>query len=380
MSDFPQQNRLIRKETALGTIREIAVPNQYIGLQMLAPFLSVASDDVIFDFAKGLADGLAPARAEDAESELAQKDLLFGGQGRAAVIDWAHKDHYTASDVTRYRESLMVQARLGSAVPLPLTVGNMVSDFRTKLAREDGLRRRKLDNRIEWLIMQAMSTGGISYNDGKIKFAVDYGRPAGQQNQAPAGGLWSLTTSDPIGDILAMQEYMFDLYGVRITRAITSRKVLNSVMNSDRFIARSGMAVSPIAGGTVLDPNYIMDGWGPAAALAVIERQTGVRFTEYDATYSTRPIGDKNITRNRFLPQHSVIFLPDENDLSEISNEIGFGKTLTSPHPEGNWQSGFYEWEEETKDPWGLNRGTGIKAFPVFPHMDLTFKMDVLAP
>ena len=52
---------------------------------------------------------------------------------------------------------------------------------------------------------------------------------------------------------------------------------------------------------------------------------------------------------------------------------------LTSPHPEGNWQPGFYEWEQETKDPWGLNRGTGVKAFPVFPHMDLTFTMDVLA-
>lgn len=376
---FPSQDRLIRKETALGTIREIAPPLQHIGLSLLAPFLEVASDDVIFDFAKGLADGLAPARAEDAESELAQKDLLFGGQGRAAVIDWAHKDHYTASDVTRYRESLMVQARLGSDVALPLTVGNMVSEFQTKLAREDGLRRRKLDNRLEWLIMQAMSTGGISYNDGKIKFAVDYGRPAGQQDQAPAGGLWSLTTADPIGDILAMQEYMFDLYGVRMTRAITSRKVLNSIMNSDRFIARSGMAVSPIAGGTALDPNYIMDGWGPAAALAVLARQTNVSFTEYDAVYRTRPIGSATITNNRFLPQNAIIFLPDADDLSEITNEIGFGKTLTSPHPEGNWQPGFYEWEEETKDPWGLNRGTGIKAFPVFPHMDLTFKMNVLA-
>lgn len=376
---FPAQDRLIRKETALGTIREIEPPKQHIGLRVLAPFLEVASDDVIFDFAKGLADGLAPARAEDAESELAQKDLLFGGQGRAAVIDWAHKDHYSASDVTRYREGLLVQASMGSNVSLPLTVGNMVSEFQTKIVREDALRRRKLDNRLEWMIMQAMSTGGITYNDGKIKFTVDYGRPVGQQDQAPAGGLWSLTTSDPIGDILGMQELMLALYGVRMTRAITSRKVLNNVMKSDRFIARSGMAISPIAGGTKLDPNYIMDGWGPTAAQAVIERQTGVTFTDYDAVYRTRPIGSTSITNNRFLPENAIIFLPNEDDLSEITNQIGFGKTLTSPHPEGNWQPGFYEWEEETKDPWGLNRGTGIKAFPVFPHMDLTFKMVVLA-
>lgn len=310
MAPFPPQDRLIRKEVALGTIREMEPPLQHIGLRLLAPFLEVASDDVIFDFAKGLTDGLAPARAEDAESELAQKDLIFGGTGRAAVLDWAMKDHYSASDVSRYRESLMVQGRLGSDVALPLTVGNMVSDFRAKVAREDALRRRKLDNRLEWLIMQAMSTGGISYNDGKIKFTVDYGRPAAQHDQAPAGGLWSLTTSDPIGDIIAVQEYMYDTYGVRMTRAITSRKVLNSIMNSDRFIARSGLAVSPTAGGTVLDPQYLIDGWGPQAAQAVVERQTGLAFIEYDSVYRTRNVGGSTITNNRFLPQNSVIFLP----------------------------------------------------------------------
>jgi hypothetical protein len=379
MTTFPSQDRLIRKEVALGTIREMEPPTQHVGLRLLAPFLEVASDDVIFDYAKGLTDGLAPARAEDAESELAQKDLLFGGTGRAAVIDWALKDHYSASDVTRYREGLMVQSRLGVNVPLPLTVGSMVEDFRGKVAREDALRRRKLDNRIEWLILTAMSTGGISYNDGKITFNVDYGRPSGQHNQAPAGGLWSLTTSDPIGDILAMQEFMYDTYGVRMTRAVGSRKALNAMMNSERFIARSGLAISPVAGGTVLDPNYLMDGWGPEAAKAVVSRATGVTFIEYDAVYRTRPVGGSTITNNRFMPQNQVLFLPDPNDVAELDDAIGFGRTLTSPHPEGNWQPGFYEWEQETKDPWGLDRGTGIKAFPVFPHMDLTFTMLVLA-
>lgn len=99
------QDRLVRKEVALGTIREIAPPSQHIGLAQVAPFLNVESDDVIFDYAKGLTDGMAPARAEDAESELAQKDTTFVGIGRASILDWAIKDHYVASDVTRYREA-----------------------------------------------------------------------------------------------------------------------------------------------------------------------------------------------------------------------------------------------------------------------------------
>lgn len=375
---YPSIDRLVRKEVALGTIRDLEPPQAHIGLRLFAPWLEVGSDDVIFDFAKGLADGLAPARAEDAESELAQKDLLFGGTGRAALIDWAHTDKYSPSDVTRYRESLLIQARLGSDVNLTPFTGNSVAEFQAKVARDDAMRRRKLDNRIEWLIMQAMSTGAISYNDGKIKFSVDFGRPAGQHNQAPPGGLWSLTTSDPIGDIFGVQDFMRDTYGVNIRRALTSRKVMNSMMNSDRFIARSGMVV----GGTPnapIDLNYVMDGWGPTAARSVVERQTGVTFIEYDAVYRTRPIGSSTFTNNRFFPENVVLFLPDAADIAEIDDTpLGFGRTLTSPHPEGNWQAGFYEWEQETRDPWGLDRGTGVKAFPVFPHLDLTFSMAVL--
>lgn len=375
------QDRLIRKEVALGTIREQEPPQQHIGTRIVAPWMEVATDDVIFDYARGLTDGMAPARAEDAESELAQKDLLMGGTGRASVIDWALKDHYTASDVMRYREALMIQGRIAgvnSISDTPVTVESTISEFRAKIARDDLLRRRKLDNRVEWLIMRAIEDGSIVYNDGKIKFTVAFGRPANQQNQAPAGGLWSTTTSDPIGDIMAVQEYMYNLYGIRMTRAITSRRVLNSIVNSDRFAARTGMVV----GGTPSSPidlNYLVSGWGPSAAQEILERQTGIQFTEYDAVYRTRPVGSTTVTNHRFLSDNKIYFLPDPADVDELDDTIGFGRTLTSPHPEGLWQPGFYEWERETVDPWGLDRGTGVKAFPLFPHLEWTYTMSVLA-
>lgn len=376
MPTFPSVDRLVRKEVALGTIREYQPPLQHIGLDQLAPFMEVASDDVIFDYARSLTDGLAPARAEDAESELAQKDLLYGGVGRASVLDWALKDHYSASDVMRYRESLMLNSRLGvNGIDLeaPVTIQATLEEFRTKLARDDALRRRKLDNRLEWMIMTAMETNGISYNDGRIKFTVTFGRPGGQTNQAPAGALWNLDTSDPIGDIIAVQNFMFDTYHVRINRAITSRKVLLSILNSSRFAARAGLTGG--TGGAPVDPRYLIDGWGPEAALAVVERQTGLRFQQYDAVYRTRPVGSGTITNNRFLSENKIYFLPDPADVDALDDAIGFGKTLTSPHPEGNWAPGFYEWEQDTKDPWGTDRGTGIKAFPVFPHMEWTYTM-----
>ena len=103
-------DRLVRKEVALGSIRERPIPGDHIGLNQIAPFLGVDSDDVIFEYiGNNIQETLAPARAEDAESELAQKDMFMGGEGRASIIDWALKDRYIASDVTRYRDALILQ-------------------------------------------------------------------------------------------------------------------------------------------------------------------------------------------------------------------------------------------------------------------------------
>lgn len=372
------QDRIVRKEVALGTIREIKPPLAHIGLSTIAPFLSVQSDDVIFSYVTPDVDGLAPARAEDAESEMATKDATVG-TGRASIIDWAIKDHYDPSDVTRYREFLALAELAAGGGGFPLTLGTMTSDFPGKVARDTALRRRKLDNRLEWLIMQALVTGGISYNDGKIKFAVDFARPAAQTNAAPAGGVWSSVNADPIGDTLAMQDFMRTTYGVTgMTRAIASRKVINSILNSDKFAARSGMTGA--TGGKPVDPRYLIDGWGPEAAKAVYQRATGVTIQEYDAVYRTRSIGSTVTVNNRFMPENVIIFLPSDADISELSDtQIGFAKTLTSPHAEGNFTSGYYEWERDTVDPWSHDVGTGIKAFPVFPHLETSYTMQVLA-
>lgn len=375
-------DRLVRKETSLGAIREKPVPNDHIGLQ-IAPFLDVPTDDVIFEYIKGgLQEGLAPARAEDAEAELAQKDELLYGSGRAAVIDWSLKDKYTASDVTRFREDLLLQQK-ASGVLGTLNynfVGRQVADFQARIARHDSLRRRKLDNRIEWLVMSALQDGLLTYNDGKIKFTVNYGRPAGQNNQAPAGGLWGTTTSDPIGDLLAVNTTMLNTYGVKLRRGLISTRILNNIWKSDRFLSAVGM---PIVGGTpskTIDPNYLgLSGYTPQGALAIVEAATGISFQIYDGFYRSRAIGSTTFVTNRFTADNKLILFPAEGDLGEIDDtEIGFAKTLTAPHPEGNWSSGYYEWEDELRDPWMHVRGSGIKAFPVFPYMEYTYTMTVL--
>lgn len=384
------QDRLVRQEVSLGVVREIVPPTQHLGLQLF-PFMEVPTDDVIFNYALGVTDGLAPARAEDAESELAQKDDIFASEGRASVIDWAVKDHYSASDVSRYREWLRIQEMMRDSGNIPLTSQSMTADFATRMARDTARRRRKLDNRLEWLIMTSLWTSAITYNDGKIAFSVPWGRPANQArilgtdtnvagNTAyPLGALWSSTAADPIKDVQSIQQHAYDTYGVRITRAVASRRILNNILNSDRFAARSGLVVGGTPNSTI-DPKYLIDGWGPLAAQAILEQQTGIKFIEYDAVYRSRPVGSTTVTVNRFSTDNEIVFLPDEADIAEFDDTgLGLGRVLTSPHPAGNWTPGFYAWEKEFGvDPWGLDAGTGIKAFPVFPHMEKTYKLQVL--
>ena len=368
-----EQDRLIRKEVALATVREIERPEQFIGVSQLAPMRSVQSDEVIFSYVAPDTSGLAPARAEDAESEMATKDDLSGA-GSASVVDWAIKDHYDPSDVTRYRE-ITRMAELAQGGNFPLTINSMTEDWNAKVTRDTNRRRRSLDNRLEWLAVNGAFNGKIEYNDGKLAFTVDYGRPVDQQDQAPTNGVWSAAASDPIDDIEEMNDFMYDTHNVRLTRAWASRKAVRQLVNSDKFIQRAGLAAAVV--GSSKDLKYSIPNWGVDAAVAVIEAATGVQFSIYEGTYKTRELGTKTWNINRFAAEEQVLFLPAAEDMADVS-EFGFGATLTSPHAEGNFTPGFYEWERSTVDPWGQDMGTGIKAFPVYPHLEYSYVMDVL--
>lgn len=361
------QDRLVDKVVSLGTIREFEPPQEHIGLREFAPFQHAETDDVIFTYTRGMTDGLAPARAEDAESELAGKDTSFGS-GSASIIDWALKHHYDPSDVTRYRDSIYLQ---GLGANLPLTVTNIRESFDDRVARNTRSRSNQLYNRIEWLIMKAMDTGAIAYNDGNVIFSVNYGRPTAQQDVVPPNGYWDVPgTTNPIDDLLQLQATAYDTYGVRLSRAYMSTRVFRALRKNDRFVT----AV------TAADPLYVVRGWNDQKAADWIREQSNLdEFVIYDSVYRTKPKGSNVVTNNKFMRDNVVLLMPSRSDVEAIDDAIGFGKTLTSPHVEGNWASGFYEWEKDDVDPWGHDMGTGIKAFPVIPHLDKTWVLKVFA-
>lgn len=368
-------DRLIRAEVALGIVREIVPPESHIGLSQIAPFMDVATDDVIFGYMNGSTTGLAPARSEDAESELFQQDDGFAGEGRASTIDWAIKSHYTASQINRYREYVAMVEQMQATGSVPLTIQSPLNQFQEKIARDRVERRRRIDNRLEKLIIDSIADGVVGYSDGKTDFEVDWQRPADQHAQAPKSGAYTTTTHDPINDIIEVSDFMNDTYGVRPKRMIAPAKFLNTFFRSAKFITAAG--IKPGDGLDGSDLPYLWEGFGPQAALDLVKRVTNIEILPYDSVWRARG-SSGGVVANRYLDENRVIFLPDESEISEYdSSPIGFAKTLTSPHPMGNWTSGYYEFEYSTTDPWAHAVGDGIKAFPVFPHMELTYTWEV---
>lgn len=378
--------RLIRKETSLGLIREPVTREDFIG-NTIAPMMDVPTDDVTFDYLEDTgATGLAPGRAEDAESKLFQRDDYLAGSGSASVFDWALKNRYSASEVSRYREDLFLLEKVGGAGSAngQNTLQTNADKFQSMLNRDALERRRRLDNRIEWLQVNPLVAGGLSYDDGDVKWDLDFGRPTDQTDQAPVSGLWDFTTNpdfDVIGDLLKVAEDHYDKHGIELKRGIISKKKINQWYRSTKFrqlgLFQAGL-VNPAQ--TDIDMNYLGGGVTPQAAIAYIQEQTGITFETYDASIRTRAFGATKASAQivRFMPEDCVILMPDASGLAEFdATEIGFAKTLTSPHPEGNWSSGFYEWEQETTDPWMFVRGTGIKAMSVFPYLQYTHTLKV---
>lgn len=372
-------SRLIRQETALGIVRQLVPQDDLIGLSEFAPFKNIDTDDFVIQLGDvGPSTKMAPARADDAEAELFQQDRFVPGEYRGRTIDWALKSRYSTSDVNTHRDLVSALEQAGDR-GLPPAITSIVEGFNEKVTRDTVKRREMLDYRINWLIMQSVVEGAVAYNDGKIKFNINWGRPANQHRQAPVSGPYNSTTHDPIGDIKAVKKFMRDTYGIEITKVYCSPEYLESFWYSDKF----KQIAAP--GGANLDSSdlpYLLGGWGPDSAVAIVEKATGVTFRPYNGVYRTRNEGSTTFTQHRWMPKDDVLFMPSESDIAAIDEtDLGFGRTLTSPHPAGNWTPGFYQWEKDYgQDPWQYAVGTGIKCLPVFPHLNWTYSMKVQLP
>lgn len=374
------QQEAHEKAVGIGISRELPVDQSLIWPR-IAPLQSIDTDKFTFEVEVDSSDLMAPAADESAESETYENDTFFG-EGKGSVIDWRVSTRTKPSDITNARafdEAMRLFSEAG-IVP-PRLFQNQAAQLSDKLAKDRIERRRQIDFRLEWLVTQALSTGGINYADGKIRFETPFGLPVDQLNQAPASGnLWNVGVDhDPIGDIDAMQEFMYARYDITLDTMVISPESLRKMARSKYFYPRTGLAIP--AGIGPRDMSYINPNFGQEEAVRIISQATGItNIIVYDAKRKVKPLGaNTRPVPVRFMDEGQVIFFPSvEAAGGLLSTDLGFAKTLTSPHPEGDWASGIYTFEDSGVDPWGRKDGTGIKAMPVFPRIDLSYSMQVL--
>lgn len=209
--------------------------------------------------------------------------------------------------------------------------------------------------RVEAMRMEALSTGKIAVNENGVAVSVDYGVPDGHKEILSGTSMWTDPESKPLDDIYSFVDTIVGDTGTTPTRALTSRSVLNALLqhasirkaihgvNSDRVI-------------TVTDLNTLLK----AMELPVIATyDQKVRVQKADGAYST----------NRYFPEDKFVVFPDG-----ILGETIFGLTAeeielaNDPIIDMNTVGNIISMIYSTTDPvarWTKAVATALPSFPV---------------
>jgi hypothetical protein len=335
--DVATMTEVVRKLENKGGVR--------IGLEYL-PFYESATEETMWDVVRA-ASPIASFRAVDGEAELGGK-MAFD-RAYADVVSIARKERMNTSDLRKIKEAGMLPVVEGA----PSLIAQFAAEAKRKIAAALERSKMAIDNRLEWMQINAL-LGKISYI-GKINFDVDYGIPNGQTGIVPTI-LWSsVSTATPLEDIQAWQELMLAGAGIVPDTIIMSRKAMNYIRKNTLIQA-------------VLQ--YTQPMLSIKAAKQFIEDNTGLTVVLYDTTYTA----EDGSGTTRFLTENTIIMLPSKSVLPE-----GLGDTARVAHPLAGYTPGYYTWQKENQDPYGLELGVGLDAFPRIKHPEALLNAVVFA-
>lgn len=178
-------------------------------------------------------------------------------------------------------------------------VVNEILDDQTTLLRDADITR-------EYLRMQALTTGAISFSNNGVAVSVDYGVPAANKVTLTSTAKWDApTTADPISDINSLIETI-TAAGHDAPNAIIMNSVTFGLMRKTDALKN---AMYVFANGTVTP--------GLAGAKAYVQGETGCVIYIYD---KGAVIGG---TFTKFVPDNKVV-------LANVDN-IGYTRLATTP-------------------------------------------------
>jgi len=223
----------------------------------------------------------------------------------------------------------------------------------------DAIKARK-----EWIAMQSVATGGVTYSEGGVQFSVDFGYTADQKPVLSGTDLWSdIENSNPIQDIQTWMETMADK-GIELTRAFTSRKVISYLLQNLKirqqyFGNPSGTAQPPQLNKQQLDT--VFDNLGLPK---VIRYDTQARVENRALSN-----GKVSFTTIRMAPQDRFVMLPD-GPLGHYLWAVTTEEMMNDIEAEKTDSNGIFVFRKINKHPIRVETIGVNLAFPSFGFND----------
>ncbi len=231
----------------------------------------------------------------------------------------------------------------------------------------ESIRARK-----EWIAMQAVSLGAVTYAEDNVKISVDYGYVSDQKPVLLTTARWSdLENSTPITDMQTWYNYQKGR-GVILTRAFTTQAIISFLLNNlsmRRFFFGNptGTAVPPQLDNSQLDS--ITD---RLKLPRIVANDTQAR-TENESLTS----GKLAFTTVRMTPTDKFVMLP-EGPLGNYFWAESTESMISGIEAEGSAENGIFVFRAMDKHPVRI-RTIGVNlAFPSFPYADSVISATVL--
>ena len=353
-------NDVLDTKYMMAVVNQVQLPRAYIAQDYL-PSVDVSEDELTWDVVK---DEQQLAGIHAVDGVIKPGDEAIFSQMFSDVMRIGASRVIPESAIRKLRDPGMVGIQTG-----------YIADIRAAAERVVAKRllacNSEVDATMEYVGMKALQ-GYIPWPPPEwgnppgplfsmTKFAIDYGfkhrldADAGiafGSQTLGAGYYWTdLTNSDPVRDCMAVETLLAERAGIDTGEydIILSKQwkywlIQNATLRD--ILKQSSSATG------LLNWQGVQSYW---------EATTGWRLRFYDAVYTRRTISttdqsDITIEQKRILPTNVVLFVPRQRGL--------IGDFPTSPSKANGWRTGKFTWREEKQNPWNVEVGVGINAFP----------------
>lgn len=164
----------------------------------------------------------------------------------------------------------------------------------------DAIKARK-----EWIAMQSVTTGGVTYAEGGVQFSVDFGFTAEQKPVLSGTDLWSNADSNPLDDIQTWVNTFGDK-GITLPRALASRQIISLLLQNRNIRVAYHGDPSGTANPPQLTKNQLDSLFESMELPKIVAYDTQAR-TENRALVN----GKVAFTNVRMAPQNRFVMLPE---------------------------------------------------------------------